>query len=73
MAGLVDPEPIIKARLAELAAEHEPVISGLEEQLALAVPDDVRRLRRELRAARRAYATERRRITRALTGGTVLW
>jgi hypothetical protein len=73
MAGIVDPAPLIKARLEKLAAEREPAIAALEQQLAAAAPDDARRLRRELRAARRAYAAERRDIVKVLGGSTVRW
>jgi hypothetical protein len=68
----VDPSPIVDEKLAAVAAEHEPRIAEIERAVAEAGPDDARRMKTELRRARRAYAAARREVEK-LRGPGIAW
>jgi predicted component of type VI protein secretion system len=73
VARIVDPRPLIEARLRELAAEYEPRIAEVEGRLA--ETDDcvsAKRMKTELRALKKVYRQERRR-TRGMLGVPVAW
>lgn len=69
---VVDPTPIIRARLDGLAAELQPRIDELERALPAAPKEGRNRLEAELRAVRRDYARARRRA-QELLGPGVAW
>jgi hypothetical protein len=69
---VVDPSPVIEARLQQLAAEHEPTIRALEDAVANAAPAELKGRKRELKQARSAYAQARRQAA-ALRGPGVTW
>ena len=69
MSEVVDPEPVIRERLAHLAIEHEPRIAELEQALASAEGSEKRRLSKDLRQAKRLYNKARR----ATRGQIVVW
>lgn len=73
MTRIVDPRPLIDARLRSLAAEYEPRIAEVEKRLAEA-GDAVwaKRIKAERRAIKRLYREERRR-TKAMLGPAVAW
>jgi hypothetical protein len=68
----VDPSPIIDEKLKVLAKEHEPRIDALYRAASQAGSDDLRRLKTELRRAKRAYASARREVEK-LRGPGVAW
>ena len=72
MPGVVDPEPIIEARLRALAAEHEPALAALDRAIAAAAPKEARSLRAERRRAKRKYRTARREVEKLRRHG-VTW
>jgi hypothetical protein len=61
---VVDPSPVIEEKLTALAAEHEPRIMAMERRLAEVHPDDARRLKTDLRQAKRTYAAARQTFER---------
>jgi hypothetical protein len=68
----VDPTPLIAEKLRLLAEEHEPRIDALGRAIAVAVSDDVRGLKTELRRAKRAYRSAQREVEK-LRGPGVAW
>jgi hypothetical protein len=64
VSDIVDPGPIIAERLKVVAGEYEPRLAELERAIDTAIPADVRRLKRERRRTRHAYARARRRVQR---------
>ena len=72
MPEVVDPDPLIKARLLAIAAEHEPRIEAPVRSLADATSKESRELKKELRRVKRAYAAARRDVAK-LRGPGVAW
>jgi hypothetical protein len=70
---IVDPKPFIRARRAELAAEHEPRIAALADQVPHATDaEERRRLTQQLKDARRSYAKAKLEL-RSLRGPGITW
>jgi hypothetical protein len=59
---VVDPMPVIEAKLSALAAEYEPKLDALERAVAEADAGAKRSAKAELRAMKRKYAAARREV-----------
>lgn len=73
MTRIVDPRPLVDARLRELANEYEPRIAEVQARLAHAGDRvSAKRVKKELRDLQKLYRQQRRR-TKAMLGPPVAW